>query len=176
MPMMSLGLIRSFIDMFDDIPLNMRNFRYPVLLMMAEHEQLVCNKTSQKMLDLAGSTIKDKVLYKGAYHELQKEPLIKDQLVAKVVTFTQRVLCTNGSKPFGKLNEGSLRHGTLPIRFQKRTPLLKKLLWVLAYAVIGLILVKKWLPPWRYNAIRTILVWPTLILYRMLIGKLPEKF
>lgn len=108
--MISLALIKSFIEFFADIPYNMRAFRFPVLVMMAEHEELVDNATSERLLDMAQSTIKDKVLYRGAYHELQKEVHIKEQLIAKVIAFTQRVAERNGRKPFGVLPE-KIRHG-----------------------------------------------------------------
>lgn len=38
--------------------------------MMAENEYLVNNATSSSNFDLAKSTIKEKVTFKGAYHEL----------------------------------------------------------------------------------------------------------
>ena len=53
MPMISLKLISSFIEFFNDIPYNIRSFRFPVLVMMAEHEELVNNATSEKLLNMA---------------------------------------------------------------------------------------------------------------------------
>jgi esterase/lipase len=85
-PFMSLQLVDSMMEFFDDIPLNMRKFKYPLLLMMAEHEQLVSNTRSEQCFDRAGSFIKEKVLFKGAYHELQKD-LLKDRVHARVLQF-----------------------------------------------------------------------------------------
>ena len=38
MPFMSFKLIASMMEYFDDVPLNTKGFKYPLLLMMAEHE------------------------------------------------------------------------------------------------------------------------------------------
>lgn len=46
-------------------------------MMLAENEYLVCNKTSRSDFEKMGSKIKEVVEYKGAFHELHKEP-IKD--------------------------------------------------------------------------------------------------
>lgn len=46
-------------------------------MMLAEREYLVDNETASLNFEKAGSKIKDLIVYKGAYHELQKEP-IKD--------------------------------------------------------------------------------------------------
>jgi hypothetical protein len=35
---MSFKLIASMMELFDDIPLNLKTFKYPLLLMLAEHE------------------------------------------------------------------------------------------------------------------------------------------
>jgi hypothetical protein len=44
----------------------------------------------------------------------------------------------------------------------------------MAYLYIGLMIAKRYLPSWKYNTLRTVLVWPLLILFRVLIGKLPS--
>ena len=90
-------------EFFDDIPLNMRNFKYPLLLMMAEHEQLVSNKTSEECFDKAGSFIKEKVVFKDAYHELQKD-LQKDKDHARVFHLITNTILKN-SPHFVKLFE-----------------------------------------------------------------------
>lgn len=46
-------------------------------MMLAEHEYLVCNKSSRIDFEKMGSKIKEVVEFKTAFHELHKEP-IKD--------------------------------------------------------------------------------------------------
>jgi len=176
-PFMSLQLISSMMEFFDDIPLNMRNFKYPLLLMMAEHEQLVSNKTSEECFDKAGSFIKEKVVFKDAYHELQKD-LQKDKVHARVLHFITNTILKNSPhvvKPFGKLDESKVRHGYLPKRrpplFSRKEVRRKLLLGLIIYLIIGITIAKKWFPSWKYNQLRVVLVWPLLILVRILIGK-----
>ena len=62
------------------------------------------------------STIKEKVMFKDAYHELQKD-ICKDQVHAKVLTFmADTILKRNQSavKIFGGLpTDNKLRYGSL---------------------------------------------------------------
>ena len=164
-------------EFFDDIPLNMRKFKYPLLLMMAEHEHLVNNKRSEECFDRAGSFIKEKVVFKGAYHELQKD-LQKDKVHARVLQFITKTVMRNNPhvvKPFGKIDESKIHHGSLP---KRRPPILqrrevRRKIWIaiIAYLIIGILIAKKWFPSWKYNQLRVVLVWPLLILVRVLLGK-----
>lgn len=113
------------------------------------------------------STIKEHVVFKDAYHELQKEP-IKNDVTAKVLSFIARVEAS--AKPLGLITEGNLRHGSLPRRKSIRRLLV---LAALVYLAIGIIILKRFLSAWKYNPLRVILVWPLLVAYRVLIGKLP---
>jgi hypothetical protein len=78
-------------------------------------------------------------------------------------------------KPFGKLIEAKMRHGSLPKRrpplFQRKEVRRKLWLTLIAYLVIGILIAKKWFPSWKYNQLRVVLVWPLLILVRILLGK-----
>jgi hypothetical protein len=56
--------------------------------MQAEHEELVSNRVALQLYEKAGSPLKEKTLFKGAYHELQKEVHIKEDLIQKVIRFT----------------------------------------------------------------------------------------
>ena len=82
--------------------------------MQAEHEELVSNRVALQLYEKAGSPLKEKTLFKGAYHELQKEVHIKEDLIHKVIRFTQK--CSRSVGPFGVLDEGKIRYGSLPVR------------------------------------------------------------
>jgi hypothetical protein len=85
--------------------------------MQAEVEYLVNNKDALAIIEKAGSRIKDYVLFKGAYHELHKEP-IKDKLYAKVLLFMTNFLKDKSRvRPFGIMDESTLRHGYLKKRY-----------------------------------------------------------
>lgn len=60
-------------------------------MMHAEEEYLVNNKASKVVFEKLGSKVKDFIEFKGAYHELQKEP-IKDLVHSKVLRFMKSML------------------------------------------------------------------------------------
>jgi hypothetical protein len=71
-----------------------------------------------RVFDEVGSTIKEKVIFKDAYHELQKD-IHRDKVHAKVLTFmTHKILKMNRTivKPFGVIAPSTIRHGSLVIR------------------------------------------------------------
>lgn len=135
--------------------------------MQAEHEYLVGNKGSKDLVMATSSAVKEHVIFKDAYHELQKEPM-RNEVTAKVLSFIAKVEAS--AKPLGHLSEGNLRHGSLPRRKSAKRLVI---LAALVYLAIGLVILKKFLPAWKYNPLRVILVWPLLVAYRVLIGKLP---
>jgi hypothetical protein len=98
------------------------------------------------------------VLFKDAYHELQKD-ICKDKVHAKVLTFmTQTILKRNQSavKVFGGLpHDSKLRYGSLVKRkrglFETRSFKIKMWLAIAAYLLIGLWISKRYLPSWKYN-------------------------
>lgn len=76
------------------------------------------NSRALRVFDEVGSTIKEKVIFKDAYHELQKD-IHRDKVHAKVLTFmTQKILKMNRStvKPFGLIVPSAIRHGSLVVR------------------------------------------------------------
>jgi len=88
--------------------------------MMGENEQLVSNTKAEQHFNRAGSFIKEKITFKGVYHELQKD-LQKDKVHAKVLSFITGTILKNNPhvvKAFGKVDETKLRHGEL----RKRRP------------------------------------------------------
>jgi hypothetical protein len=44
---------------------------------------------------------------------------------------------------------------------------------IAAYVLIGLWISKRFLPSWKYNQLRVVLLWPILVLFRIVIGKIP---
>lgn len=76
------------------------------------------NKRALRVFDEVSSTVKEKVIFKDAYHELQKD-IHRDRVHAKVLGFmTQKILKMNQSKvkPFGEFQAASIRHGSLAVR------------------------------------------------------------
>ena len=119
------------------------------------------------MFKKAGSSIKEEVLFRGAYHELQKEPE-KNKLYAKVISFTYSLLKHNSS-PVGVINGSKLRHGLLPKR-KPQGSRFRMIMLIVGYLIIGIAMAIKVFP--KGNKLRVILVWPLLTLVRILIGKM----
>ena len=135
--------------------------------MQAEHEYLVGNTASKELVMASSSSYKEYALFKDAYHELQKEPM-KVDVIARALSFIAKVEVS--AKPFGVLTVSKLRHGSMRIRKSNRR---RFLLGLLAYLAIGIFVMKKFFPAWKYNPVRVILLWPLLLLFRIAIGKLP---
>jgi len=58
MPFLSLGHSASMIEFIDDIPFNLRNFKYPFLMMVAEKEFVVDNEGARHFYKYAASDVK----------------------------------------------------------------------------------------------------------------------
>jgi hypothetical protein len=102
--------------------------------MLAEKEFLVNNPVTRNFISKAGSTTKEVIEFKDTYHELQKEPN-KDEIMAKTLEFLLPLLKDKYAlKPFGVLDEKTLRFGHLRIR--KSGSRLKHLLKVIVAAAI----------------------------------------
>lgn len=72
------------------------------------------------------------------------------------------------------LRESEVRHGDLPKRsgiMANKQLRRKVIVGVLIYLAIGMWLSKKVFPAWKHNQIRVMLVWPLLVVVRVLIGK-----
>ena len=136
--------------------------------MQAEHEYLVGNEAAKALIMSSSSTHKEYALFKDAYHELQKEPM-KVDVIAKALSFIGKAEAT--AKPFGVLTAAKLRHGSMRIRKSNRR---RFILALVAYLAIGIFVLKRFLPGWKYNPLRVVLLWPLLLLFRIAIGKLPS--
>ncbi|CDW81614.1 alpha beta fold family protein [Stylonychia lemnae] len=166
-PFMSLGQIDSIIDFHSDLPVNIQDYKYPTLTMLAEKEFLVNNKDARRILSQAGSQQNVIVEYKDCFHELQKEPN-KDEIHAKVLQFAMNLLKDKSKlKPFGVFNEKALRFG----RLKKRGPdlvaaLKRKIFAIIIYLVIGFVLSKGYL---KGKTLAT-LIWPIYIVLKKWMG------
>lgn len=77
--------------------------------------------------------------FKGAFHELQKEPN-KEDVQAKVLQFVGNLLSDKSKvKPFGKLIEAQIKYGHLKNRKPFMTKTQKIILAVIVYIIVGLL-------------------------------------
>lgn len=133
-----------------------KSVTYPFQLLLAEKDVIVNNKASRSWYDRAGSKIKKIRLMAGAYHSTFKEPN-RDVLFETALTFMgERLDGSVQGKPakvFGAFKPAL-------VKYYKPRPLMKrKKFWfylaLLAYLVIGLIMVRK------RGIKRLLLAWPT---------------
>lgn len=101
---------------------------------------------------------------------------MKYEVIAKTLSFISKLEST--ARPLGKIHESKIRYGTLPVKkkaFYATASFKRKLILLgLVYLAVGLYVAKRFLPSWKYNKLRVVLLWPLLILFRVLIGKLPS--
>ena len=70
--------------------------------MLAEKEKVVDNDNAKAFHLKTNSSNKEMIIFKNAYHELQKEPQIKDEIYAKVLKFVGGILSDKTNlKPLG---------------------------------------------------------------------------
>lgn len=107
--------------------------------MLAENEYLVNNKSNRVGFEKMGSEIKELIEFKGAFHELQKEP-IKDQVHQKVMCFIKCLLADKKNvKPFGTFDPKSIRYGLLKKRFWPSHIRKIAIIGLIVYLLLGLL-------------------------------------
>jgi hypothetical protein len=99
---------------------------------------------------------------------------MKYDVIATTLSFVSRLPST---RPFGIFNESLLRYGELPRRavpyFKSKAFRRRLALLAIVYLVLGFWASKRLFPSWKYNKLRVVLLWPLLVLFRVLIGKVP---
>lgn len=134
-PLLSLGLVSSFVSNQDRVFANARKVTYPYLLVLGEKDEIVNNKTSRAWHAKTSSKDKQIKLMVGAFHELSKEPN-NHVLFESVLRFmAERV---PAAKAFGQFT--AKRDYKPPIY---RAPWRRKKFWIImicAYLLVGLLI------------------------------------
>ena len=132
-PLISLGLIDSFIKNHDRVMTYARQVKYPYLMVLGEKDSIINNKIDKEWHAMTSSKVKQFRLMPSAYHELTKEPNNHIMFDASLKFMAQRL---QEAKPFGQFN-------IKDVKIAKKVPLYKRRrFWVLLlvlYLLIGLL-------------------------------------
>jgi alpha-beta hydrolase superfamily lysophospholipase len=133
-PLLSLGLISSFISSQDRLMAFARKVTYPYLMVLGEKDEIVNNKVNRAWHAKTSSNDKQIKLMVGAFHELSKEPN-NHVLFESVIRFMSERI--PNAKGFGQFS--SKRDYKAPVY---RAPWTRKRFWLImlcAYLLVGLL-------------------------------------
>ena len=134
-----MALQSSMVSSLDIVHAKARDVTYPYLLVMADKDVIVNNKSSKEWHAKTSSKVKQLRLMAGAYHELSKEPNNHVLFEAALKFMGERLTDKTTNQVFGTFDLKKVKY--LP----KPRPLLKRrkfwfFLLVWAYLAVGFIL------------------------------------
>lgn len=136
-PLLTYGLMGSFLRSIESIKKNAAKVTYPYLLILGEKDLVVDNTASRNWHAATTSTTKEIKLMAGSFHELSKEPN-NGTMFETVLKFAVK-RASEGAQAFGVLNpkEVNFSKRLLPKAAAGKSKL--RLLTIL-YFLVGLVL------------------------------------